>query len=701
MKKLMVCSMIATVLIASVSFVIPVFAAPAGGECGDGVNWTFAETTGKLTIRGNGAMKDYPYASSSYNLVPWYDYTKDVKEIEIAEGVTHIGDYAFANMSNAVKVSIPDSVTSFGTGAFYRCANLHGLRIPSGTTQLNGSVFYGCKQLKSVTIPEGVTSIPGRVFGGCSILTEVKIDGPITSIGVDAFAGCGNLTAIELPKTLKKIWDKAFYNTGLSSITLPEGLESMGIEVFYSCDNLKSVTVPYTVTDLWQTFSGATALKFIKFEGDCPQMGWELFGGVEAIVQYPGNNPTWHEELRTDSGGVITWVSYESDRPVPEIRDSGKYGENVTWKLTGDYTLIISGEGPMEDYPVNAAPWKDDARWIRRVVIEDGVTTIGRYAFRDCTNLQEVVIPESLISIHTGCFYHCLELESVIIPQNVTKIELGAFSSALKYIYFLGDVPSMDSMVFREAKLTAVYPAGNGTWTEEVKQNYGGVVEWLEDCGENHTEKKLPAVAATCDEAGWTEGTQCTRCHWILLEQEKVPVKCHNLVQDAPQSATCTKDGLTEGCHCSKCKAVFVAQQKINAKGHHYVIWKTIKEATVEEEGLQERQCATCGDTKIVTLPKLATPTTVPTTQPTQQTTATTNQTEPTTTEPTSVPASTPTTSSSVSVPVTTDNAVQIDPLVEADVKAIAIMLLAIAGISLATMGILIYVKLTKKDEEE
>ena len=111
----------------------------------------------------------------------------------------------------------------------------------------------------------------------------------------------------------------------------------------------------------------------------------------------------------------------------PTIVDSGNCGangDNITWTLDDAGTLTISGEGEMADY---YSPWYDQKESIKRVVIENGVTSIGANAFRDCTGLTSVTIPDRVISIGYYAFNGCTGLTSVTIPDSVTSIGDYAF----------------------------------------------------------------------------------------------------------------------------------------------------------------------------------------------------------------------------------------------------------------------------------
>ena len=108
---------------------------------------------------------------------------------------------------------------------------------------------------------------------------------------------------------------------------------------------------------------------------------------------------------------------------------SGECGTGLTWVLTEDGTLTISGEGRMPDYSTSSvAPWYSKRTKILSVVIEPGVTGVGAFAFYACLKLAEVEHPEGVTSIGNTAFSGCSSLTSVSIPAGVTSIGWSAFS---------------------------------------------------------------------------------------------------------------------------------------------------------------------------------------------------------------------------------------------------------------------------------
>ena len=108
-----------------------------------------------------------------------------------------------------------------------------------------------------------------------------------------------------------------------------------------------------------------------------------------------------------------------------EIVDSGTCGKNLIWTLDEENTLTISGTGKMVDWN-KYSPWYNTS--IENIVIENGVTTIGNYAFRYLTSLKSITIPDSITSIGTFAFYQCYDLTNITIPDSVISIGMSAFA---------------------------------------------------------------------------------------------------------------------------------------------------------------------------------------------------------------------------------------------------------------------------------
>lgn len=122
---------------------------------------------------------------------------------------------------------------------------------------------------------------------------------------------------------------------------------------------------------------------------------------------------------------------------------SGKCGDGISWSLDENGVLWLSGEGKMDDYEsADVSPWAKKRGRIVEVNFENGITTVGGYAFRNCSRLQKVTLPSSLQSIKQSAFNHCAELTSIEIPEGTETIDGFAFTGCEA----LADVTIPESM---------------------------------------------------------------------------------------------------------------------------------------------------------------------------------------------------------------------------------------------------------------
>ena len=135
-------------------------------------------------------------------------------ELNIPEGVTTIGDYAFYGMKDTTSVTVPGSVTTFGKYAFGYNQSMTSLTLGEGITVIGEGAFENCTALTSVDIPDCVTTIGTYAFAGCSSLKTAIISDSVTTIERYAFHDCQNLRNLYIGKGVKIIDECAFGNCG-------------------------------------------------------------------------------------------------------------------------------------------------------------------------------------------------------------------------------------------------------------------------------------------------------------------------------------------------------------------------------------------------------------------------------------------------------------------------------------------------------
>lgn len=147
-------------------------------------------------------------------------------KITIPGSIVSIGNFAFSNCRQVKSVEILDGVTRIGAHAFETCTSLSDLKIPSSVKTIENNAFNGCKGLTSVpTIPEGVQEIGDYAFNACNLNGTLVIPNTVTSIGNSAFGWNSGLNGeFRLPEGIKKIGANAFCTSSIIQFVLPKNL---------------------------------------------------------------------------------------------------------------------------------------------------------------------------------------------------------------------------------------------------------------------------------------------------------------------------------------------------------------------------------------------------------------------------------------------------------------------------------------------
>ena len=415
----------------------------AEGYCGNNLTWVLTND-GTITFSGTGDMRNYSSASST----SWYAYRDQITSIELEDGITSIGNFAFYGLENVVDVTIPEGVTSIGGFAFKNCTSLETVDLPSTLKKLGESAFFGCSKLSKIVIPEGIYTIWGYTFKnctslkevtlpstlikvdeaafyGCSSVKELDIPSNVSIIGIYCFKNCTSLAKVTLPEKLTEIREAVFYATALSEIEIPEGVKKIGPYAFKNCTALKTVTLPKTLTSVGEaSFYSCTALTEITLPDNVTSIGNYAFRKCENL------------DTLNLSANLET------------------IGESAFYGCTGLKTLTIP----------------------------ENVSVIGAYAFKSCTGVTEVSLPDSLKELGDSAFYGCTAVKEIVIPENVSKVGAYAFSrcSSLSQVTFRGNAPEIGDSAFSKVTATISYPADKTGWTQDKRNNYGGTLTWEE-----------------------------------------------------------------------------------------------------------------------------------------------------------------------------------------------------------------------------
>ncbi len=377
-----------------------------------------------------------------------------LRYVSIPNSVRFIENYAFFGCTSLESVKIPDSVTRVGTSAFEGCTSLRSAIIPNSVKTIAIAVFRGCTSLASINIPDSVVSIEKFAFSGCSSLASVFLSNSVRSLGSSAFSGCTSLTSVTLPDSVKLLGYSIFGGcTSLSSAVLPNSLKSIENNMFRDCTSLKSVTIPNSVTFIGEgAFSGCDSLASITIPRSVISVGTNAFGGNF----YDADDTELEQTAAILAGSIFRNVDGKWVRQgvLPE-EDTSKNlvscGKDVTCEFdvaTGK--LLISGSGPMSNYPLGKTPWYPYKDSIVSVIISGSVTHIGDGAFYNCSELVSVSIPGSVKTIGASAFKDCISLDAIKIPDSVTSLGNYAFynCTSIMSVTGFGSVTTLGTSAF-------------------------------------------------------------------------------------------------------------------------------------------------------------------------------------------------------------------------------------------------------------
>ncbi len=400
--------------------------------------------------------------------------TRDIKALVLPEGLTEIGDRAFASCKSLSSVVLPSTLKTVGEDAFIFSESLSSVVIPGGVEkigeyafgasgiehltfekgfcgEIGKKAFRSCKELKDVTFSDEIELIGAEAFYGCSSLEravlprlkngmsysafsdceslkEITLPEGLTSISEDLLQGCRSLVRVNVPEGVTKIYPAAFRGcAALKEITLPASLKKLEKSAFENCESLEEVTLPDSIKEIpFYLFRGCSSLKVVNIPKSVVKYGYESFAGTKIesfavlndaeLSDYTVSGMNFLHELTVGEKARID--GYYTVKDIPTLRKAVFLGERE--RLPDDLFT--------------------DCTSLTEIVLPKGLKLIPRNMLKGCTAITEVVLPPTVTTVDWFAFDGCTSLESIVFSESIRSVEilLEDFES-LKTLYYPGD----------------------------------------------------------------------------------------------------------------------------------------------------------------------------------------------------------------------------------------------------------------------
>ena len=385
-------------------------------------------------------------SGSSSFLIPSEYNGKPVKEIAAD---------AFKDVKNMRTVEVSEGIEKIGQNAFQGCTNLLTVKLPS-TATVESVAFANCSSIVSITVNLGNKQLKGLFGSGNtgipSSLKTVNIVGS-TSLTASAFDG-GNM---------------------IESISLPSTLATVGSGAFADCTALKTLTVDVQNQNVFVQ----CGILYDKLS--VTPLGWvaefpAIMNYPEGVINIPGGDMSTVNDITVPDSATGFIGSVKNLKPMGAkgprfLFDNINSANLVVAKITtGRDTPVFSGAEKLTEVvlPNTLTSIRYNAfngcKALTKITIPSGVTEIGGSAFNGCVSLSEITLPSGITAIEGLTFKGCKALKTVKIPSGVTKIGERAFEgcTSLTSVTMPNVLNELNDYAFKDCvKLTAItVPSG-------------------------------------------------------------------------------------------------------------------------------------------------------------------------------------------------------------------------------------------------
>ena len=291
------------------------------------------------------------------------------------------------------------------------------MTVPENIKYVGGDAFEGCKNLTTVHWNAGISEVSSP-FNNCTSISTVTFGENVEKVPDNLFYNCTGLTQVSFPASIDSIGYRAFYNTGLTEVTVPEHIKYVGSSAFGSSKNLATVhwnAVNVNIDGYSSPFSDCTSLSTVTFGESVKKVPNILFDDCTGLTQvsFPAS---------IDSIG--TRAFYNTGLTEVTVPENIKYVGGDAFEGCKNLTTVHWNAGISEvSSPFN------NCTSISTVTFGENVEKVPDNLFYNCTGLTQVSFPASIDSIGYRAFYNT-GLTEVTVPEHIKYVGSSAFGSS-------------------------------------------------------------------------------------------------------------------------------------------------------------------------------------------------------------------------------------------------------------------------------
>jgi len=412
--------------------------------------------------------------------------------------VESIGEGAFENNENAVKIIVPASIKTVKKSAFKNCTKLNKITLNEGLKEIDSEAFYGTS-IEEIVIPSTIEKIGEQIFGNNKVLKKINILNKKENIDVaeNAFPEeaeviypeeeaktpeelgyefnvenkeitkyTGTEKEIAIPSKFKvgeeivpveSIGEGAFQNTNVVKVTVPRSIKTIGRFAFYMCRSLSEVTLNEGLERIGSSAFYFSAVKEINIPGSIQTIDTSTFALCTSLSKVTLNEGL--KEIGDSAFNTTIILKINIPNSVQTIGKKAFSGCESLSEVTLNYGLK-----EISDYAFYKTA-------IKKIIIPDSVQTIGASAFNQCIDLSEVTlneglqiistaafrqtaikeinVPGSVKTIGNSAFYGCTGLNEATLNEGLKEILKGAFSkTSIKEIVIPSTIETIGAQIF-------------------------------------------------------------------------------------------------------------------------------------------------------------------------------------------------------------------------------------------------------------